>query len=154
MVACKKKTIKQAKQPVDRKAATERDPDRFYRQHPAWNFSSCDKELWSLNAAEARLLFWDEILPRFQGLESQTWSDILVKARKYNHSIYVTSLNKAATDRLIALKIEAESIISLRVTATHRVYGIMQDSVFNILWIDLDHGDNETCVCRSHKKHT
>ena len=128
MAACKKKAVKQAKQPVDRKAATERDPDQFYRQHPAWNFSSCDKELWSLNAAEARLLFWDEILPRFQGLESQTWSDILVKARKYNHS--------------------------LRVTATHRVYGIMQDSVFNILWIDLDHGDNETCVCRSHKKHT
>lgn len=154
MAACKKKAVKQARQPIDRKATAERNPDQFYGRHPAWNFSSCDKEFWSLDAAEARLLFWDEILPRFQGLESQTWNDILVKAQKYNHSIYVTSLNKAATDRLTALKIEAESIISLRVTATHRVYGIMQDSVFNILWIDLDHGDNETCVCRSHKKHT
>ena len=154
MAACKNKAVKQAKQPIDRKAIAKKNPDQFYKQHPAWNFSSCDKEFWSLDAVEARLLFWDEILPRFQGLESQTWNEILVKAQKYNHSIYVTSLNKAATDRLAALKIEAESIISLRVTATHRVYGIMQDAVFNILWIDLDHGDNETCVCRSHKKHT
>lgn len=154
MAACKKKAVKQAKQPIDRKAIAEKNPDQFYKQHPAWNFSSCDKEFWSLDAVEARLLFWDEILPRFQGLESQTWNEILVKAQKYNHSIYVTSLNKTATDRLATLKIEAESIISLRVTATHRVYGIMQDAVFNILWIDLDHGDNETCVCRSHRKHT
>ena len=154
MAACKKKAVKQAKQPQDRKATAERNPDQFYGLHPAWNFSSCDKEFWSLDALETRPLFWDEILPRFQGLESQTWNEILVKAQKYNHSIYVTSLNKAATDRLAALEIEAESIISLRVTATHRVYGIMQDAVFNILWIDLDHGDNETCVCRSHRKHT
>ena len=71
---------------------------------------------------------------------------------KKNHSINVTALNKAASDRLAELYIEAESLISLRLTGTHRVYGYMNGAVFNILWVDLNHGDNTSCVCRAHKK--
>lgn len=45
-------------------------------------------------------------------------------------------------------------IISLRITENHRLYGYMSGRVFNILWYDDDHGDNNNCVCRSHLKHT
>lgn len=50
--------------------------------------------------------------------------------------------------------IEAEALISLRMTGNHRLYGYMSGRVFNIIWYDDDHGDNDTCVCRSFKKHT
>lgn len=93
-------------------------------------------------------------MPHFQGWETQTWKEILVNAKKQNHSIEASELNKAASDRLIELYVEAEAIISLRLTGTHRIYGYIKGSVFNILWVDLNHGDNNTCVCRSRKKHT
>lgn len=98
--------------------------------------------------------FWNEILPHFQGWESQTWKEVLVNAKKQNHSIKVNELNKITMDRLTELYIEAEAVISLRLTGTHRIYGYMKGPVFNILWIDLKHGDNSTCVCRTQKKHT
>jgi hypothetical protein len=89
-----------------------------------------------------------------KALESQTWNEILVKDKKQNHAIDVDDLNKAAQDRLAELYIEAESLISLRVTGNHRLYGYMMGNVFNILWYDDEHGDNKTCVCRSYLKHT
>ena len=78
----------------------------------------------------------------------------MVTSKKYNHSIDTNLLNKVAVDRLECLNIEAESLISLRITGTHRIYGYNIGSVFYIIWVDLDHGDNNLCVCRSHKKHT
>lgn len=99
-------------------------------------------------------MIWDEILPRIKALESQTWNEILVRDKKLNHSINVEELSKIAQDRLANRFIEAESLISLRVTGNHRIYGYMTGRVFNILWYDDDHGDNKTCVCRSHLKHT
>lgn len=73
--------------------------------------------------------------------------------KKNNHSIDVNLLNKVARDRLVELHIEAEAIVSMRLSATHRLYGYMTDKVFNILWFDDKHGDNSQCVCRSEKKH-
>ena len=153
-MAVSKKNVKQMKKPMGNSIGQGGNPDQYYSQHPAWNFSSCDKENWSLSSVETRKIFWDELLPHFQGWETQTWGDILVDAKKQNHSIDIKNLNKAASDRLVKLYIEAESLISLRLTGTHRIYGYMKGHVFNILWVDLEHGDNETCVCRSQKKHT
>ena len=99
-------------------------------------------------------LIWSEILPRLQALESQTWSEILVRDKKQNHSINVADLNKDAQARLADRYIEAESLISLRITGNHRIYGYITGRVFNIIWYDDDHGDNNTCVCRSYLKHT
>lgn len=86
--------------------------------------------------------------------EIQTWSEILVKDKKQNHSINVESLNKAAQERLAEKYIEAESLISLRLTGNHRLYGYMTGRVFHILWYDDRHGDNRDCVCRFYLKHT
>ena len=66
----------------------------------------------------------------------------------------LTALIKIARDRLYELHIEAEAIMSLRINATHRLYGYLEGAVFHILWFDPNHGDNDNCVCRSHKKHT
>jgi len=149
-----RKRVKQGKEPKGNHINQKGNPNQYYLLRPAWNFSGCDKEKWSLLAEKVREIFWKEIFPRFQCLETQTWNEILIDAKKQNHSIEVTDLNKAAIDRLMELCVEAESLLSLRVTATHRIYGYMKGGVFNILWVDLDHGDNLTCVCRARKKRT
>lgn len=129
------------------------DPDSFYSLMPSWNFSSSDNESWSFEQESVGLLFWDEILPRLRNWEKCRWKDIL-SDKTHNHPIDVKKLNKCARARLSALHIEAEAIYSLRLNGTHRIYGLINKGVFNILWFDTDHGDNDTCVCRSYLKHT
>lgn len=126
----------------------------FYDEHPSWNFNSCDTELWPFTKESIGLAIWDEILPRLKSFETQTWREILLVGKKQNHSEDVQYINPAAQKRLADKYIELESIISLRLNGTHRIYGYMVGSVFNIIWYDPHHGDNSNCVYRSHKKHT
>lgn len=153
-MADSKKKVKQTKSPKENYISQGGNPEQYYLQNPSWNFSGCDKEEWSLLSDEVHTIFWNEILPHLQSWETQTWGNILLDAKKQNHSIEVSSLNKVAMNRLVKLYIEAESLISLRLAATHRIYGYIKGAVFNLLWIDLYHGDNAMCVCRSYKKHT
>lgn len=150
----KNKQIKQKEIPKGKSIAQGGDPEQYYIETPAWSFANSDQDMWSFNQEHIGERIWTEILPRLKALESQTWNEILVKDKKQNHSINVEDLNKAAQDRLAAKYIEAESLISLRVTGTHRLYGYIAGRVFHILWYDDNHGDNKTCVCRSYLKHT
>lgn len=83
-----------------------------------------------------------------------TLSDIFVQGKKQNHGIDFDSLSALARNRLDELRIEAEALHSLRLGGTLRLYGILTGSVFSVIWYDDEHGDNPTCVCRSHKRHT
>ncbi len=150
----KDKRIRQKEVPKGKSIAQGGDPEQYYSQNPAWTFANSDQEMWPFTQEHIGELIWDEILPRLKALESQTWNEILVRDKKLNHSINVEELSKIAQDRLANRFIEAESLISLRVSGNHRIYGYMTGRVFNILWYDDDHGDNKTCVCRSHLKHT
>lgn len=150
----KDKQIRQKEVPKGKSIAQGGNPEQYYSQNPAWTFANSDQEMWSLTQEHIGDLIWSEILPRLKALESQTWNEILVRDKKQNHSINVEDLNKIAQDRLADRFIEAESLISLRVTGNHRLYGYMSGRVFNILWYDDDHGNNKTCVCRSYLKHT
>lgn len=153
-MAGSKKKVRQKADPKGNHIVEGGNPDEFYTHHPSWNFFSCDKDKWSLFSEEVKNIFWSEILPHLQGLEKQTWSAILLQGKKQNHTINVLEINKIASDRLCELHIEAESLVSLRITSRHRIYGYMNGAVFCVLWVDLEHGDNDVCVCRSHKKHT
>ncbi|MBR5565615.1 MAG: hypothetical protein IKW08_05545 [Roseburia sp.] len=150
----KNKQIKQKEIPKGKCIAQGGNPEQYYIENPAWSFASADPDKWSFTQEHIGELVWTEIFPRLRALESQTWGEILVKDKKQNHSINVEDLNKIAQDRLATKYIEAESLISLRITGNHRLYGYMTGRVFNILWYDDDHGDNKTCVCRSYLKHT
>ncbi|MCD8020559.1 MAG: hypothetical protein LUF92_13555 [Clostridiales bacterium] len=150
----RKKEIKQRENPKGKHIAQDGDPGRFYSDSPAWTFANSDQEMWAFSQDHIGDLLWTEILPRLKALEAQTWSQILVRDKKQNHSLDLTELNKIAKDRLAFKYIEAESLISLRITGTHRLYGYMTGKIFNVLWYDNNHGDNNTCVCRSRLKHT
>lgn len=150
----KKKQVIQREIPKGRHIVQTEDPDSFYHEHPAWCFTSCDQDMWSFNQENIGNSFWTEVLPYFQNSEIRTWNEILVEANKQNHYIDVYTLNPVARKRLAQLHVEQDSIISLRLNGTHRIYGYNVGRVFNILWYDDNHGDNDTCVCRSRKKHT
>ena len=150
----RKKEIKQKEIPRGKFIAQGGNPERYYSENPAWSFANSDQEMVAFSEDHMGNLFWTEILPRLKSLESQTWSEILVRDKKQNHSLDLSELNKVAQDRLASKYIEAESLISLRITGSHRLYGYMTGRVFNVLWYDDDHGDNSTCVCRSRLKHT
>ncbi len=150
----RKKEVKQKESPDGKHIAQAGDPERYYSENPAWTFADSDEEKWAFSLEHMGDLFWTEILPRLKSLETLTWSEILVRDKKQNHSLNPDELNKAARDRLASKYIEAESLISLRISGNRRLYGYMTGRVFNVLWYDDDHGDNSTCVCRSHLKHT
>lgn len=148
------KKAKQKKVPSNRHVVQRKNADQFYSENPSWVFSNIDEESWAFSKEHVGDIIWTEILPKLQAFEQKTWADILVKDKKLNHAISAENLNKIAQKRLIERKIEADSIISLRLNGTHRIYGYMVEKVFNILWYDDDHGNNNRCVCRSYLKHT
>lgn len=150
----KEKKAKQRENPKGRHISQGGNPEQYYSEKPTWVFKNIDSEMWAFSQEHIGDMIWTEILPRLQALESQTWGEILVKGQKQNHSLNLESLNKTAQERLVAKYIEAASLISLRITSTHRLYGYITGRVFNILWYDDDHGDNDRCVCRSYLKHT
>ena len=90
-------------------------------------------------------------MPKLQSYEQQTWGEI---EGKKNHFIDVETLNKCAQDRLEELKIIEDQIFSLRLNGSLRIYGLRPKSALIILWYDNNHGNNNTCVCRSNLKHT
>lgn len=154
MAGCKKKRVKIAEMPKGKSATQKENPDDYYHNYPSWRFSRVDTMKWAITKDAIGDAIWDEIFLYLKSMENRKWGDILVSAKKQNHSIDWDELTKVARDRLDDLHIENESIISLRITATHRIYGYIRDSGFYLLWYDTNHGDNKDCVCRSSLKHT
>lgn len=133
------------------------NPDSYYECHPVWRFATCDVDesgAWAFCKSRLSDEFWEQIFPKLREFESMTWGDIFITAKKQNHSVTPDELNKCAQDRLRGMSVEAEAIHSLRLGGRLRIYGFMTGATYNILWYDNDHGDNETCVCRSRLKHT
>lgn len=154
---CKKqKIVKQTVNPgINTKIVNQTEiPDQYYAQSPTWVFSNSDTQMWAFTEENIGDVIWSEILPRLKAFESQTWNEILLIDKKNNHSITVNNLSKNAQKRLVERCIEYQSIISLRLTGNHRLYGYISKGAFNILWYDNTHGDNNNCVCRSYLKHT
>lgn len=154
MARSKDKIVRQKEIPKGRRIVEGGDPDSFYQKKPSWVFNTFDTAMWSLSKETVGDALWDEIIPYLKNMENKTWQEILIKDKKENHAIDVGDLNKVAKDRLVQLCIEAESVYSLRIKGTHRFYGTINDGVFSFLWYDTGHGDNDSCVCRSKKKHT
>ncbi len=99
-------------------------------------------------------------LGHLKGLESMTWASILAasggkSSGTNSHPLPVTALSKAARDRLEELEREdVEEVVSLRLEATVRLYGIRVGRVLQLLWLDPWHGDQDKAVCPAKKRHT
>ena len=150
----KSKRVKQREKPKENNVVIGENPEQYYNEFPSWRFSVIDEDQWAFSQDNIGERIWTEIFPFLTKLEKKKWATILIDEKKKNHSIKIAELNHLAQMRLEERYIEAESVISLRINGTHRLYGYVVEKVFHILWYDDNHGDNKTCVCRSHKKHT
>jgi hypothetical protein len=152
----KPKIVKQEFNISSKQVRQKASPETIMNKYPSWKFSYCDKlGDWAISKDVIGDKLWQEIFVKFQQWETMTWSEITVEADKENHSIGIEILNQCAQSRLKELYLlDLVKLFSFRVAAKIRLYGFKQEEVFCVLWCDKDHGDNDTCVCRSRKKHT
>lgn len=91
-----------------------------------------------------------EIRTKLANFESMTWNDIIVRAKKRNHTISVAQLCKEAQLQLTSLNLyDIDEVVSLHLTGTERVWGYREGAVLHVLWWDRDHE-----ICPSLPKHT
>lgn len=123
--------------------ATE-DPQSYLKKTPVWSFRRLDNTYtkWGLRCVDN---LYDTIIKKLKDFEGMTW-DAILKAtggRKHgnnNHFEDVSSLIPEAQKRWADLKLEEyDRVFSLRLTGKHRLYGILLDGVFQVIWYDPNH---------------
>lgn len=130
----------------ERKPKIRENPESYFDWTPSWNFSKCDLEYekWSLKKSN----IFSEIIPKLISFEQRKWSDI-VSDKKHNHWIDCKELSKEAQNRLSEIKLYYDSLFSLRLTGTLRLFGYIENGIFYIIWYDPNHE-----VSPTSKKHT
>ncbi len=104
---------------------------------PVWQTGAIDLDgPWGWKKIEDGL-FFSNILPKIQDLESMTWHEIL---GRNHHEINIELISKEAQKRLRELRLDDfETLVSLRLTARQRIWGIKINNIFKILWWDPKH---------------
>lgn len=81
-----------------------------------------------------------EIHSKLSDFESMTWGQILLEAKKQNHSIRPHQICKEARDRLEVLGYgDLDRVFSLRLSGCERIWGVINEGVFTVLWWDPEH---------------
>lgn len=82
------------------------------------------------------------IRARLANFESMSWKEILLDGKKQNHLVKVYRLCPDARRALevIFSQIDFDEMVSLRVSAKERVWGILEGSILKVIWWDPDHG--------------
>jgi len=68
-----------------------------------------------------------------------TWSELLVHAKKRNHSIKISDITPEARDRLEIIGLALDEVVSLRLSGKERVFGYLDNGVLELLWWDPEH---------------
>jgi hypothetical protein len=89
-----------------------------------------------------------QVLEKMKSFESMTWEQI--DGPTGSHGVEVGQLSRTAQQRLIQIRQDdVDQLFSLRITGRRRVWGIMDEHVFRVLWWDPEHQ-----ICPSPRKHT
>lgn len=126
-------------------------PESFLSKHPSWRFERADTEYrWSIVYAG-----FSEIIRSLRNFERMTWGEIAKQThdngKSSNHYVALNDLCKEAQKRFSELNLEeyADQVYSLRLMNKTRIYGILRDGIFSILWYEEEHE-----IYPSVKKHT
>jgi len=123
------------------------DPGSFFGRSISWRYCFMDTLKWS---AVGQL---DELRKKLVSYERMTWAEIDGASKSAegskNHFVDVENLCKEAQKRLEALHLHYNQLYSIALTGRQRLYGIVDEGVFNILWYDPEHE-----VYPVTKKHT
>ena len=120
------------------------DPQPFLGKHPVWSFKSLDNNYGKWGFIHADDLFGD-VISKLKDNEGMTWAQIMSASGgrsqgTNSHYENVSDLIPEAQKRWSELHLEEyDQVFSLRLTNLHRLYGILQDGVFRIVWFDQKH---------------
>ena len=155
MSKSKKKKVKVSEKPKGiKEARNTENPESYYDKTPKWVFKDMDvdHEKWSLQKCNN---IYPYIIEKMKDYEGMTWGEIMKatggrRTGNNNHFENVDEFIKEAQERWIELKLEEYSeAFSLRLTGTHRLYGILEDGTFRVILYDEDHE-----IYKSTKRHT
>jgi hypothetical protein len=113
---------------------------------PVWRFSLLDWDgPWGWRDVEANK--WQEILQKLGHFETRTWADIKSDGNAVDIQ---NSPNPEASKRLTEIHLDdIEELFSLRLSGKERIWGILDNHIFKLLWWDPNHE-----VWPSTKKYT
>lgn len=114
------------------------DAYSFYEEHPSWRFNRMDIDHPKWSPIKNGLLE-DDNFDKLKHYEKKTWKEILIRDNNRNHFVETIKFIKEARDRLETLHIHDEELISLGLSSTFRVYGVVENGVMSIIWFDLNH---------------
>lgn len=121
----------------------------FLNLRPSWRVGSLELVDNTLGWHQLDSTALRRVRERLAAFETMSWADILVQAKKQNHSIPLDSLSMAARKNLEDRRLLLDEVVSLRLSGAERIFGYLEQGVFVALWWDPRHQ-----VCPSAKKHT
>lgn len=137
----KKATFNQSVQAV-KKAVVVADPDAFLQQCPTWRFGLLEMAP-PYGCDELSLEDATEIRQRLAAFESMMWQEILFSpnvGKQPNHHMPVADITcEKAIMRLQEIAPDVDTLMSLRVNKTARIWGIMSGSVCQLVFWDPEH---------------
>lgn len=101
-------------------------------------------ESWGWNVIDGGTLH--RIRERMSNFETMTFREIL---RSGSHEIDTWKLCRSATKRMTEKLLQFDTLMSLRISARERLWGIRTGNIIDLLWWDPEHE-----ICPSEPKHT
>ena len=129
---------------INRQKKTQKNivADSWKKQYPVWRFGKCDSEheKWGVGIKEN---LYVDIIGKLISYETMTWSEIDKitndKGKSKHHFVEVKNFIKEAQDRLRSLNITDDTLYSFALTNKLRLYGILSDGIYQIVWCDTEH---------------
>lgn len=137
-----KQTPKSA--PLKKSLYEKSNPSHYLGLSPRWAFKKMDTEhpRWAIGSCDS---VYESIITKLRDYEGMTWQEIMSasggrSSGTNNHFEDVADLCKEARDRMIELHMEdVDRIFSLRLTSKERLYGILEEGIFFVIWHDPNH---------------
>lgn len=124
--------------PEEKKRPSAAERRNYMRCHPSWRFSLLQLDGpfgWQPIGGSTRA-----VRDRLAALERSTWDEILVRAKKQNHSVPIANLCGEAQKELRRIELDdVDQIWSLRMAGRPRVWGFLRHEFFYLLWWDPEH---------------
>ena len=80
------------------------------------------------------------ILPKLIEFEKKKWKEIIREGRRQgSHFMTVSKLSPEAIKRLKELKLDDDRLFSFRFMKRPRMWGIVDQGIYNVLWWDPEH---------------
>ncbi|MBP2622277.1 hypothetical protein ACVRXQ_13150 [Streptococcus panodentis] len=143
-MARKKKTNIDTNLEFKKKTQVVYDPNSYKQSSPVWSFdlADFDHDEWSVLNPD---FIEKEIFKALKSFESMTWQEIDSasggkKKGTNNHFISFESMINEARNRADELKLlQHESLYSLRIQGKIRLFGVLNNGIYHIVWYDGNH---------------